>query len=167
MPSRDNRLVILGCSVLLVRSLHTHTHGVGRGWAPAFCLCLCGSHCCHFLLHLVVCFSLPVSVPLTSRPGRTKHFQTLELTEKVVLCDCPGLVFPSFMNSKVGALALVVVLLLAAGAGAGGAAGAGALLVVLVVLCWWSGAGGAGGAGGVGTSTALCCAAAATNPPAI
>ncbi len=31
--------------------------------------------------------------------GKTKHFQTLEVTDSLMLCDCPGLVFPSFMNS--------------------------------------------------------------------
>jgi len=39
-----------------------------------------------------------VSVAFT--PGKTKHFQTLNITERVTLCDCPGLVFPTFMNSK-------------------------------------------------------------------
>jgi len=39
-----------------------------------------------------------VSVAFT--PGKTKHFQTLNLTERLTLCDCPGLVFPTFMNSK-------------------------------------------------------------------
>jgi ribosome biogenesis GTPase A len=32
----------------------------------------------------------------TSRsPGHTKHFQTIFLTNKLCLCDCPGLVFPA------------------------------------------------------------------------
>ena len=36
-------------------------------------------------------------------PGKTKHFQTLNLEEgdrNICLVDCPGLVFPSFANSK-------------------------------------------------------------------
>ncbi|KAL4085853.1 hypothetical protein PRIC1_014862 [Phytophthora ramorum] len=33
-------------------------------------------------------------------PGKTKHFQTMILSDKIMLCDCPGLVFPSFVNSK-------------------------------------------------------------------
>ena len=33
-------------------------------------------------------------VGVASMPGKTKHFQTLKLTEEVTLCDCPGLVFP-------------------------------------------------------------------------
>lgn len=33
-------------------------------------------------------------------PGKTKHFQTMELTESMTLCDCPGLVFPSFVKTK-------------------------------------------------------------------
>jgi len=37
----------------------------------------------------------------TSRtPGHTKHFQTLFLTPHVVLCDCPGLVFPALDRPK-------------------------------------------------------------------
>lgn len=37
---------------------------------------------------------------VTSTPGKTKHFQTLIINEKLMLCDCPGLVFPSFSSSK-------------------------------------------------------------------
>ena len=36
-------------------------------------------------------------------PGKTKHFQTLLLEgpdKNICLVDCPGLVFPSFANSK-------------------------------------------------------------------
>lgn len=43
-------------------------------------------------------------VGVASMPGKTKHFQTLNLEGKgcwsLCLCDCPGLVFPSFANSK-------------------------------------------------------------------
>ena len=39
---------------------------------------------------------------VSETPGKTKHFQTLELTEDVTLCDCPGLVMPSLANSKAG-----------------------------------------------------------------
>lgn len=38
--------------------------------------------------------SKKVSVSLT--PGKTKHFQTLHLSPEILLCDCPGLVFPNF-----------------------------------------------------------------------
>lgn len=38
-------------------------------------------------------------VAVSSTPGKTKHFQTLNLSETLVLCDCPGLVFPSFMRN--------------------------------------------------------------------
>ena len=38
-------------------------------------------------------------VAVSSTPGRTKHFQTLMVNEALMLCDCPGLVFPSFMRS--------------------------------------------------------------------
>ncbi|GAQ93508.1 hypothetical protein KFL_015930010, partial [Klebsormidium nitens] len=39
---------------------------------------------------------------VTSTPGKTKHFQTLLLRDhpRLMLCDCPGLVFPSFSASK-------------------------------------------------------------------
>ena len=37
---------------------------------------------------------------VTSTPGKTKHFQTLIINEKLMLCDCPGLVFPSFTTSR-------------------------------------------------------------------
>ena len=39
-------------------------------------------------------------VAVGATPGKTKHFQTLHLSEQVTLCDCPGLVFPSFVNSS-------------------------------------------------------------------
>ncbi|XP_078443242.1 P-loop containing nucleoside triphosphate hydrolases superfamily protein [Wolffia australiana] len=37
---------------------------------------------------------------VTSTPGKTKHFQTLIISERLMLCDCPGLVFPSFSSSR-------------------------------------------------------------------
>ncbi|KAK9143317.1 hypothetical protein Syun_012717 [Stephania yunnanensis] len=37
---------------------------------------------------------------VTSTPGKTKHFQTLIISDELMLCDCPGLVFPSFTSSR-------------------------------------------------------------------
>ncbi|RCI03733.1 hypothetical protein CU098_001016, partial [Rhizopus stolonifer] len=39
-------------------------------------------------------------VSVSSTPGKTKHFQTIHLTSSLVLCDCPGLVFPTFSTTK-------------------------------------------------------------------
>jgi large subunit GTPase 1 len=39
-------------------------------------------------------------VSVSSTPGKTKHFQTLVLSDEVTLCDCPGLVFPQFANTQ-------------------------------------------------------------------
>ncbi|KAI9898345.1 hypothetical protein N3K66_006705 [Trichothecium roseum] len=39
-------------------------------------------------------------VSVSATPGKTKHFQTIHLSENVILCDCPGLVFPNFANTK-------------------------------------------------------------------
>ncbi|KAA8910920.1 hypothetical protein FN846DRAFT_937504 [Sphaerosporella brunnea] len=39
-------------------------------------------------------------VSVSSTPGKTKHFQTLHLSDKIILCDCPGLVFPNFASTK-------------------------------------------------------------------
>ncbi|KAJ3292675.1 hypothetical protein HK104_005116 [Borealophlyctis nickersoniae] len=39
-------------------------------------------------------------VAVASTPGKTKHFQTIHLSDSIVLCDCPGLVFPSFATTK-------------------------------------------------------------------
>mmetsp|Transcript_33445 Transcript_33445/g.51349 ORF Transcript_33445/g.51349 Transcript_33445/m.51349 type:complete len:292 (-) Transcript_33445:611-1486(-) len=42
-------------------------------------------------------------VGVAAMPGKTKHFQTLNLEfgdHNICLVDCPGLVFPSFANSK-------------------------------------------------------------------
>ena len=40
-------------------------------------------------------------VGVASQPGKTKHFQTLNVPDynNITLCDCPGLVFPSFVSS--------------------------------------------------------------------
>ncbi|KAJ3053978.1 hypothetical protein HK097_002948, partial [Rhizophlyctis rosea] len=39
-------------------------------------------------------------VTVSSTPGKTKHFQTIHLSDSIILCDCPGLVFPSFATTK-------------------------------------------------------------------
>lgn len=39
-------------------------------------------------------------VSVSATPGKTKHFQTLVLSDQVTLCDCPGLVFPQFANTQ-------------------------------------------------------------------
>ncbi|KAK0563914.1 hypothetical protein OC844_001963 [Tilletia horrida] len=39
-------------------------------------------------------------VSVSATPGKTKHFQTLHLSPDVILCDCPGLVFPQFATSS-------------------------------------------------------------------
>jgi large subunit GTPase 1 len=39
-------------------------------------------------------------VSVSSTPGKTKHFQTIKLSDDVLLCDCPGLVFPQFAATK-------------------------------------------------------------------
>lgn len=36
-------------------------------------------------------------VSVSTTPGKTKHFQTLYLDADLLLCDCPGLVMPSFI----------------------------------------------------------------------
>lgn len=39
-------------------------------------------------------------VSVSATPGKTKHFQTLFLEKDLLLCDCPGLVMPSFVLTK-------------------------------------------------------------------
>jgi large subunit GTPase 1 len=40
-------------------------------------------------------------VSMSRQPGKTKHFQTIEVPERnITLCDCPGLVFPSVVATK-------------------------------------------------------------------
>ena len=39
-------------------------------------------------------------VSVSSTPGKTKNFQTIHLSDDIVLCDCPGLVFPQFAMTK-------------------------------------------------------------------
>jgi large subunit GTPase 1 len=39
-------------------------------------------------------------VSVSATPGKTKHFQTLPLSSTLMLCDCPGLVFPQFATTS-------------------------------------------------------------------
>ncbi|KAG9283963.1 hypothetical protein G9A89_005470 [Geosiphon pyriformis] len=39
-------------------------------------------------------------VSVSSTPGKTKHFQTIHLSPSLLLCDCPGLVFPNFATTN-------------------------------------------------------------------
>lgn len=39
-------------------------------------------------------------VSVSATPGKTKHFQTLHVDDDLMLCDCPGLVFPNFVTNK-------------------------------------------------------------------
>nr|XP_057929681.1 large subunit GTPase 1 homolog [Doryrhamphus excisus] len=39
-------------------------------------------------------------VSVSATPGHTKHFQTLFVEQGLCLCDCPGLVMPSFVSTK-------------------------------------------------------------------
>ncbi|KAF0296125.1 Large subunit GTPase 1 [Amphibalanus amphitrite] len=39
-------------------------------------------------------------VSVSATPGKTKHFQTLHIDSELILCDCPGLVMPSFLSTK-------------------------------------------------------------------
>lgn len=42
-------------------------------------------------------------------PGKTKHFQTLNVTASLCLCDCPGLVLPQYAHSKAEMVAAGVI----------------------------------------------------------
>lgn len=39
-------------------------------------------------------------VAVSATPGKTKHFQTFMVERDMMLCDCPGLVFPNFVSNK-------------------------------------------------------------------
>lgn len=39
-------------------------------------------------------------VAVSATPGKTKHFQTFFIDRDMMLCDCPGLVFPNFVSCK-------------------------------------------------------------------
>ncbi|CAG0888990.1 unnamed protein product [Darwinula stevensoni] len=39
-------------------------------------------------------------VSVSTTPGKTKHFQTIFLSDTLCLCDCPGLVMPKFVSTK-------------------------------------------------------------------
>ncbi|CAK0755588.1 hypothetical protein CVIRNUC_002386 [Coccomyxa viridis] len=46
---------------------------------------------------------------VAATPGKTKHFQTLNITDRMTLCDCPGLVLPKFAASKAEMVAAGVI----------------------------------------------------------
>lgn len=48
-----------------------------------------------------------VRAGVAAQPGKTKHFQTLLLpdNDEMMLCDCPGLVFPSFVSNTADLIA--------------------------------------------------------------
>lgn len=46
---------------------------------------------------------------VAATPGKTKHFQTLNVSESLCLCDCPGLVLPQFARSKAEMVAAGVI----------------------------------------------------------
>jgi len=39
-------------------------------------------------------------VAVAAQPGKTKHMQTVPITEDLTLLDCPGLIFPSFVSTR-------------------------------------------------------------------
>lgn len=39
-------------------------------------------------------------VGVGARPGKTKHFQTLQLEPHLWVCDCPGLIFPNAQSTR-------------------------------------------------------------------
>lgn len=39
-------------------------------------------------------------VSVAATPGKTKHFQTIALSKGIILCDCPGLVFPNISANR-------------------------------------------------------------------
>lgn len=41
-----------------------------------------------------------ILAPVSATPGKTKHFQTFFLDKSLMLCDCPGLVMPTFVSTK-------------------------------------------------------------------
>jgi len=46
------------------------------------------------------CLMQEKKTSVSATPGKTKHFQTLFLNDDILLCDCPGLVFPAFVATK-------------------------------------------------------------------
>lgn len=39
-------------------------------------------------------------VAVAATPGKTKRLQTIHIDEDLILCDCPGLVFPSYVSNR-------------------------------------------------------------------
>ncbi|KAE8304749.1 GTP-binding protein [Giardia duodenalis] len=48
----------------------------------------------------VIAIETGVRTAVAATPGKTKHFQTIVLSPTITLCDCPGLIFPSFTHCR-------------------------------------------------------------------
>ena len=74
-------------------------------------LTLCAFHFLKIVINVLVGSSKHahgvVRVGVAAQPGKTKHFQTLLLpdSDDMMLCDCPGLVFPSFVSNTADLIA--------------------------------------------------------------
>merc|ERR1711976_534182 len=40
------------------------------------------------------------NVAVAGTPGKTKKLQTINLNQNITLCDCPGIIFPTFISNK-------------------------------------------------------------------
>ena len=74
---------------------------------PYCCRAAFGTAVLHAMQRLVVfrLFVDPLApgskkTAVAATPGKTKHFQTLIVSEALLLCDCPGLVLPRYAQSK-------------------------------------------------------------------
>ncbi|KAL5965748.1 hypothetical protein TSMEX_006521 [Taenia solium] len=101
VSKEEKTKVVNGCDVLSVHELIAElTHmGTKRGDCPYLTVgflgypnvgksstlnALCGAK----------------KTPVSATPGKTKHFQTIFLQPDLQLCDCPGMVMPSFVYTQ-------------------------------------------------------------------
>ena len=53
------------------------------------------------------------AVSVSRTPGHTKHFQTIYLSDSIILCDCPGLVLPAVAEKELQVMPHLIMLPLA------------------------------------------------------
>ena len=90
---------ILNCSELIALFKSVHAHIVDKAKPGCTTIGLVGypnvgkSSTINALLH-------DKKTAVSETPGKTKHYQTLFVDDELLLCDCPGLVFPSFVSTR-------------------------------------------------------------------
>ncbi|VDK37835.1 unnamed protein product [Taenia asiatica] len=101
VSKEEKTKVVNGCDVLSVHELIAElTHmGTKRGDCPYLTVGFLGYPNVGKSSTLNALCGVK-KTPVSATPGKTKHFQTIFLQQDLQLCDCPGMVMPSFVYTQ-------------------------------------------------------------------